>query len=635
MIRKMETKILIVLLILLTAIILVNPVSALADDNITRYESLVINITVRGEVQGEKITAILQLFPIEDKRQKILELNTFGKGAEIKKEKANITYEWEDAGKAEFGFSASIKTDAILDKIKEISFPIEISEYEEYRKESENIDITDEIIKKANEIVAGKTDFFSALFTLAEFVNTNLTYDKSYANVTKKASWILAEKKGVCDEYTILFIALCRALNIPAKYIGGTAYSNLEKVFGSHAWAEVYFPSYGWVPFDVTYGQYGWIDATHIALQKTADSEVAVGYVYIGSIKTEKLSIDTAILEKKKELEKKTEIKISPLKKEVKEKSFIPLQVEIENLQDFYLPLTLYLTRAPGVYGSNVKHILLKPKAKKTEFFILEIPEAEEGYVYEATITLESSFNNLAEEKIKFSTNFEFFSLEKAKKILEQIEEEQYLYEVLLECAGRERYEDEGLNITCKIKSKANFFLQDLRLCIKNKCESFDLPIGTKKEIIFLFESNEIVNETDFIATISNKDKSIKKSIFFTVEFLFRPDLKIISLGPAALDYTNNKVNLLLETKSICKNLTIEINKINFEDESLDGKEFFTIDFPGKYALTKKVKVKAECYDLRNRRYKDEKSFEVTITGMPWHAKIKQALVLFFSRLFG
>ena len=58
---------------------------------------------------------------------------------------------------------------------------------------------------------------------------------------------------GSCTEYTYLFIALCRANGLPARYVGGTVQrgpgTSVDTSF--HRWAEVYLPPYGWVPVDV------------------------------------------------------------------------------------------------------------------------------------------------------------------------------------------------------------------------------------------------------------------------------------------------------------------------------------------------------------------------------------------------
>lgn len=61
-----------------------------------------------------------------------------------------------------------------------------------------------------------------------------------------------------CCDSTLLFIALCRARGIPARYIGGL-YLGLEEgdeYDCTHCWAQVYMPAYGWIDADPTQGRH-------------------------------------------------------------------------------------------------------------------------------------------------------------------------------------------------------------------------------------------------------------------------------------------------------------------------------------------------------------------------------------------
>lgn len=61
--------------------------------------------------------------------------------------------------------------------------------------------------------------------------------------------------KGMCIDWSDLFVALCRAKNIPARTVAGyKLYAPAKEI--KHAWPEVYFEEYGWVPFDVSINYY-------------------------------------------------------------------------------------------------------------------------------------------------------------------------------------------------------------------------------------------------------------------------------------------------------------------------------------------------------------------------------------------
>lgn len=66
-------------------------------------------------------------------------------------------------------------------------------------------------------------------------------------------------KKGICQcsDATDLFITLCRSLGVPARYCGGIFLKESQNtIIDTHAWAEVYFPPYGWVPVDPTMARF-------------------------------------------------------------------------------------------------------------------------------------------------------------------------------------------------------------------------------------------------------------------------------------------------------------------------------------------------------------------------------------------
>ena len=59
---------------------------------------------------------------------------------------------------------------------------------------------------------------------------------------------------GVCQDHTHVFIACCRALGVPARYVSGYVDPAGGQQATSHAWAEVRIPGLGWVGFDAANG---------------------------------------------------------------------------------------------------------------------------------------------------------------------------------------------------------------------------------------------------------------------------------------------------------------------------------------------------------------------------------------------
>src|SRR3989338_11531041 len=204
----------------------------------------------------------------------------------VRKEADSLVFRWEKPVGQQYlyGLSSKINLKNNLLQIKDgIKFPITSSEYPEYIIPTKFIDLNDDIKNKAQELAKGESDLYTVTFKIADWVETNINYNLSTltADVVQPSSWVLRNKEGVCDELTNLFISMVRSLGIPARFVSGMSYTNLNHEFGPHAWAEVYFPDKGWVPFDITYGQFGWIDPTHVKLKTNIDSgDASIRYTW-------------------------------------------------------------------------------------------------------------------------------------------------------------------------------------------------------------------------------------------------------------------------------------------------------------------------------------------------------------------
>ncbi len=83
--------------------------------------------------------------------------------------------------------------------------------------------------------------------------------DKSVTFSIPSALQVLDSRQGDCNEHTVLYVALARALGLPARTAVGLVY--LDGSFFYHAWPEVWLGE--WVAVDPTFGQYP-ADAAHI-----------------------------------------------------------------------------------------------------------------------------------------------------------------------------------------------------------------------------------------------------------------------------------------------------------------------------------------------------------------------------------
>ena len=119
-----------------------------------------------------------------------------------------------------------------------------------------------EIIKVAREASRGATDSIDAARNINRWVFKNL--EKAGAFTLPSALDVLETRKGDCNEHTQLFVALARAVGLPARVAAGVVY--LNGAFYYHAWPEIWVgEDSGWVPIDPTFGQFP-ADATHLRM---------------------------------------------------------------------------------------------------------------------------------------------------------------------------------------------------------------------------------------------------------------------------------------------------------------------------------------------------------------------------------
>ena len=77
--------------------------------------------------------------------------------------------------------------------------------------------------------------------------------------------FLFVDRRGVCEHFVSAMVILLRELGIPARLVSGFGSGDYNPITGyyevrandAHAWAEVYFPEYGWLPFDPTPGWNG------------------------------------------------------------------------------------------------------------------------------------------------------------------------------------------------------------------------------------------------------------------------------------------------------------------------------------------------------------------------------------------
>jgi len=275
---------------LLIFLLLATPVLAqLETSDLYKHEYLVLDTVIESDIQlkpesddwiADYVYVKLFFAPVEDERLEVLSLRTT---PHADHEDGVIQYEWDNPEDYNLGYrvDSRVKTKTLYNMIpNKVSFPLKNvpKEVMHYTDKTESVDYDDAVIRKlANELAEGEDDLYIIANKAALWVRDNIEYNLSTvtSKASKPASWVIRNRRGVCDELTNLHLAIMRSLGVPAKFVSGVAYTNsplFTEKWGAHGWSEVYFPDYGWVPFDPTYGQFGWLDPSHVKLKESYDA---------------------------------------------------------------------------------------------------------------------------------------------------------------------------------------------------------------------------------------------------------------------------------------------------------------------------------------------------------------------------
>jgi hypothetical protein len=104
---------------------------------------------------------------------------------------------------------------------------------------------------------------------------------------------VLRTRIGDCNEHTTLFVAMSRALGLPARIAVGLAY--VRGAFYYHAWPEIYIEERAnrgyWLPVDPTFNQFP-ADATHVRLARGGLDKQAAIVPMIGKLKMTVIDLD-------------------------------------------------------------------------------------------------------------------------------------------------------------------------------------------------------------------------------------------------------------------------------------------------------------------------------------------------------
>jgi transglutaminase-like putative cysteine protease len=606
----------------------------------------------------QSINVTLQTYPRNSERQDIFS-NTLQPDGFIGDD--SIDFYWKTTSQRDFKIfvGSEVRTQYkvwhITDKVPFPIYNVNAS-LTEYVKPTDIIDISPEIRDVSASLSQESSDLFEVEYLFAEYVRKNIQYDLGSltADVTQKSSWVLNNKVGVCDELTNLFISLNRAAGIPARFVSGYAYTELDAFktnWVPHAWAEVYFPEYGWVSYDVTYGQYGFLDSGHVKMLDSNDGKTAaVKYDYIGrdiSLEPGELTTDISVIRSGAPMTAEYTFNTDLYDSSVGFGSYNLIEVSVNNPNGYYLVADLYLANNDGidiledstekVLGRVIhrKQVLMGPYESKKIYWLIKLNnEMSKGYFYTYPILVYNSLNQTRRMSMTSREDYNIIS----KEFLQEISKPEnsgaeYNQYVTFRCEAPESaFLNEIVTINCVIDNKADRLFVT-KICFMQQCKEKRLEIQVAA--ISFNSTMSQIGMNNLIIKMSAD--GLEKTSFVNIEVKDRPRVIITNVEyPERVGFNERfMINFDVDKTSYTnpENVTIKILgptlRSEWNIEELTGERRFVLNTDGRSLKPKDntFKIMVEYNDgLEN--FTEEK--DVIITS---NANFFENIVLYFNQV--
>jgi transglutaminase-like putative cysteine protease len=146
-----------------------------------------------------------------------------------------------------------------------------------------------------------KRPLCEAALDLTRRIHREFQYQPGATTVATPLKEVLRTRRGVCQDFAHLEIAMLRALGLPARYISGYVYTRAGDDSAprggdaSHAWVGVFSARLGWVDFDPTNGSVP--SSEHVTLgwgRDFSDASPLKGVILGGGEHAVRVSVDMA-----------------------------------------------------------------------------------------------------------------------------------------------------------------------------------------------------------------------------------------------------------------------------------------------------------------------------------------------------
>ena len=121
-------------------------------------------------------------------------------------------------------------------------------ELEEFKAKEEISNVVKSLIDKEKSV-------FENAFNVSEFIFENFTYKQGVTTIESDIDEIWSLKAGVCQDFAHLLLEMLQIAELPSRYVSGYICPKNHDLRGegaTHAWVEVFLPTYGWIGIDPT-----------------------------------------------------------------------------------------------------------------------------------------------------------------------------------------------------------------------------------------------------------------------------------------------------------------------------------------------------------------------------------------------
>jgi len=132
------------------------------------------------------------------------------------------------------------------------------------------------------------TDTLSLLKDISLGIASSISYESREEEGTQSPLATLDRRSGSCRDFAVLFVEAVRSLGFGARIVSGYLFNPNRSLIGTadggstHAWAEVFLPSAGWITFDPTNRSMGGANLIPVAVTRDIAHAVPVSGSFIG-----------------------------------------------------------------------------------------------------------------------------------------------------------------------------------------------------------------------------------------------------------------------------------------------------------------------------------------------------------------